>query len=107
MRKARPSLEQRRRIEELLAVLPMGSRPLSAEELRQLRAVIVLERLRTPETWQALKSVVKEPQSAIDAPGASGPGVPALMLHLGRREQHAEAAAVRAPASGRVPDAPR
>jgi hypothetical protein len=64
MLKARPSLEQRRHIEELLAVLPVESRPPSAEELRQLRAVIVLERIGTPEARRVLEAVAKGPQSA-------------------------------------------
>src|SRR5262245_7450144 len=42
---AKPSLEQRRRIEPLLAALAETPQSLSADDLRQLRALIVLERI--------------------------------------------------------------
>jgi RNA polymerase sigma factor (sigma-70 family) len=61
---AKPSLEQRRRIEELLAALPIVPRPPSMEELRQLRALIVLERIGSPEARRMLEEVAKGPQSA-------------------------------------------
>jgi hypothetical protein len=61
---AKASLEQRRRIEELLAAL-QGTPPQStAEELRQLRALIVLERIGTPEARRLLEDVAKGPPSA-------------------------------------------
>jgi WD40 repeat protein len=58
---AKPSLEQRRRIEELLAAAPPPPTP---EELRQLRALIVLERIGTPEARRLLEEVAKGPPSA-------------------------------------------
>jgi RNA polymerase sigma factor (sigma-70 family) len=61
--KARPSLEQRRRIEELIAALPVVSH-LSPEELRQLRALIVLECIGTPEARRLLEEAAKGPSSA-------------------------------------------
>jgi hypothetical protein len=61
--KKRPSAELRRRAEELLGRLkPDG--PLSAEELRQLRAVEVLEGVGTPEAKKLLEELAK------GAPGA-------------------------------------
>jgi hypothetical protein len=60
---AKPSLEQRRRIEELLAALREPSPP-TAEELRQLRALIVLERIGTPDARWLLEEVAKGPESA-------------------------------------------
>ncbi len=62
--RAKPSLEQQRRIEELLSALPETPPPPSAEELRQLRALIVLERIGTPEARRVLEDVAKGPQSA-------------------------------------------
>jgi RNA polymerase sigma factor (sigma-70 family) len=62
--KAKPSLEQRRRIEELLAVLPIDSQSLSTEDLRQLRALIVLERIGSPEARRVLEEAAKGPESA-------------------------------------------
>jgi WD40 repeat protein len=62
--KAKPSLEQRRRIEELLAALPAVPPPPSVEELRQLRALIVLEYFRTPEARRLLEDVAKGQESA-------------------------------------------
>src|SRR5262249_21668088 len=61
---ARPSLEQRRRIEPLLAALVATSQALSAEDLRQLRALIVLERIGLPEARRLLENVAKGPESA-------------------------------------------
>ncbi len=58
---AKPSLEQRRRIEELLVAAPPPPTP---EELRQLRALIVLERIGTPEARRLLEEVAKGPPSA-------------------------------------------
>jgi hypothetical protein len=60
--KADPPLEQRRRIEELLAAL--REPPPTQEELRQLRAVIVLERIGTPPARQLLDEVARGPESA-------------------------------------------
>ena len=59
--KAKPSLEQRRRIEELLAAALPAPTP---EELRQLRALIVLERIGTPEARHLLEEAAKGPPSA-------------------------------------------
>jgi RNA polymerase sigma factor (sigma-70 family) len=59
-----PSPEQRRRIQELLAALQGESSPPTAEELRQLRALIVLERIGTPEARRLLENVAKGTQSA-------------------------------------------
>jgi hypothetical protein len=57
----KPSLEQRRRIEDLLAAAPP---PPASEELRQLRALIALGRIGTPEARRLLEEVAKGPQSA-------------------------------------------
>jgi hypothetical protein len=57
----KPSLEQRRRIQELLAAAP---HPPTPEELQQLRALIVLERIGTPEARRLLENVAKGPPSA-------------------------------------------
>jgi WD40 repeat protein len=62
--KAKPSLEQRRRIEELLAALPVVPPPPTRDELRQLRALIVLERIGSPEARRLLEEPAKGPQSA-------------------------------------------
>ncbi|HEY7425513.1 MAG TPA: sigma-70 family RNA polymerase sigma factor [Gemmataceae bacterium] len=61
---AKPSLEQRRRIESLLAALAETPQSLSAEDLRQLRAVIVLERIDSPEARRLLEDVATGPESA-------------------------------------------
>jgi hypothetical protein len=61
----KPSAEQRRRIEEVLAALPPAPQPPSAEELRQLRALIVLERIGSPEARRLLEEVAKGPESAL------------------------------------------
>jgi RNA polymerase sigma factor (sigma-70 family) len=62
--RAKPSLEQRRRIEPLLAALAEMPQVLSAEQLRQLRAVIVLERIGSPEARRLLEDAAKGPESA-------------------------------------------
>jgi RNA polymerase sigma factor (sigma-70 family) len=59
--KAKPSLEQRRRIEALLTAAPSPPTP---DELRQLRALIVLERIGTREARRLLEDVAKGPPSA-------------------------------------------
>jgi hypothetical protein len=61
---AKPSLEQRRRIEELLAALPVATSPPTPEELRQLRALIVLQLIGTPEARRLLEEAAKGPPSA-------------------------------------------
>jgi RNA polymerase sigma factor (sigma-70 family) len=62
--KAKPSLEQRRRIEPILTALTETPEKLSAENLRQLRALIVLKRIGTPEARRMLENVAKGPESA-------------------------------------------
>ncbi len=62
--KAKPSLEQRKRIEPLLATLAEKPEKLSGEDLRQMRALIVLERIGTPEARRLLEEVAKGPPSA-------------------------------------------
>jgi hypothetical protein len=59
----RPSAEMRRRLDDLLARLNPG-RSLSADELRQVRAVEVLEGAATPESRAVLRELAK------GAPGA-------------------------------------
>ncbi|HEY7423020.1 MAG TPA: hypothetical protein VH682_02145, partial [Gemmataceae bacterium] len=61
---AKPSLEMKRRIESLLATLTETPQALSAEQLRQLRALIVLERIGSPEARRVLEEVAKGPESA-------------------------------------------
>lgn len=61
--KAKPSLEQRRRLEVLLAALPVAPSK-TPEGLRQLRALIVLERIVAPEARQLLQEVAQGPPSA-------------------------------------------
>jgi RNA polymerase sigma factor (sigma-70 family) len=61
---AKPSLEQKRRIEELLAELAIVPSPPTPEELRQLRAAIVLEHLHSPEASRLLVELTKGPDSA-------------------------------------------
>ncbi len=53
---ASPSLEKRRRLEELLNNL---EKPPSGERLRHLRALAVLERIGTPEAQQVLKTLAQ------------------------------------------------
>lgn len=62
--KARPSLEMKRRIESLLAELVKNPPSLTAEDLRQLRALIILERIATPEARRVVEEVAKGPESA-------------------------------------------
>ena len=59
----KPSLEQKRHIEGLLAELVIPPPP-APEELRQLRAVIVLERIASPVARRVLEEVAKGPPSA-------------------------------------------
>jgi hypothetical protein len=60
----RPSLEQKRRVEELLAALPVPTSPPPPDELRQLRALVVLERIGSPEARRILAEMAKGPESA-------------------------------------------
>lgn len=62
--KAKPSLEQRKRIEPLLTALAEKPEKLSPEDLRQMRALIVLEHIGTPEARRILEEVAKGPSSA-------------------------------------------
>jgi RNA polymerase sigma factor (sigma-70 family) len=62
--RAKPSPEQRRRIEAVLAALPPAPQPPSAAELRQLRALIVLERIGSREARRLLEEVAKGPGAA-------------------------------------------
>jgi RNA polymerase sigma factor (sigma-70 family) len=55
---ANPSLEQRRRIEEVLAAVGLPQPP-SGEPLRHLWAVAVLERIGSPEARQALQALAR------------------------------------------------
>jgi RNA polymerase sigma factor (sigma-70 family) len=61
---AKPSLEMKRRIEPILAALSETMPKPSPENLRQLRALIVLERIGTPEARRLLEDVAKGPESA-------------------------------------------
>ena len=61
--KEKPSLEQKRRIEAILATLTEAQPP-PADDLRQLRALIVLERINTPEARRIMEEVAKGPESA-------------------------------------------
>jgi HEAT repeat protein len=54
--KAKPTLEQRRRIEQLLSAIPMLQPP---EQLRGLRAIEVLEHIGTPEAQDVLTTLGK------------------------------------------------
>ncbi len=60
---AKLSLEQRRRIESILGAMSEPEKP-APEELRQLRALIVLERIGTPEARRLLEEAAKGPPSA-------------------------------------------
>jgi RNA polymerase sigma factor (sigma-70 family) len=62
--RAGPTLEPRRRIERLLSALVKLPQPLSADDLRQLRALIVLEQIGSPEARRLLQEVAKGPDSA-------------------------------------------
>jgi hypothetical protein len=61
---SKPSPEKRRRIEELLAAFQRAPSPPAPQELRQLRALIVLERIGTPEAQRLLEDVAKGPESS-------------------------------------------
>jgi RNA polymerase sigma factor (sigma-70 family) len=61
---ANPSLEMRRRIEDLLAALQAAPSLPTAEELRHLRALVVLECIGTPEARRLLEQVATGPESA-------------------------------------------
>jgi RNA polymerase sigma factor (sigma-70 family) len=60
---ARPSVEQSKRIGKLLADLRMPS-PLTAKELRELRAVTVLERIASAEARRLLGDLAKGVEAA-------------------------------------------
>ncbi len=62
--RARPSLEPTRRIERLLAALTRLPQPLTPEELRQLRGLIVLEHIGSAEARRVLEAAAKGPDSA-------------------------------------------
>jgi RNA polymerase sigma factor (sigma-70 family) len=62
--RAGPTLEPRRRIERLLAGVVKLPQPLSPEDLRQLRALIVLEQIGSPEARRMLQEAAKGPESA-------------------------------------------
>jgi WD40 repeat protein len=62
--RARPTLEPRRRIERLLAALAKVPQPLSLEDLRQLRGLIVLRHIGSAEARRVLEAVAKGPESA-------------------------------------------
>jgi hypothetical protein len=62
--RAAPTLEPRRRIERLLAALAKLAQPLTAQDLRQLRGLIVLERIGSQEARRALEALAKGPESA-------------------------------------------
>jgi RNA polymerase sigma factor (sigma-70 family) len=62
--RAKPALEPRRRIERLLAALAKVPQPLSQEDLRHLRGLIVLEQIGSPEARRVLEAVAKGPESA-------------------------------------------
>ncbi len=61
---AKPSPEKRRRIEELLAAFQNLPSPPRPDESRQLRALIVLERIGTAEARHLLEDVAKGPESS-------------------------------------------
>ena len=61
--KAQPTLESRRRIEALLAVLESHA-PLAGERLRAQRAVHVLERIGTADAREILERLSRGVQSA-------------------------------------------
>jgi WD40 repeat protein len=58
------TLEPKRRIEGLLAELVKAPQPLAAEDLRQLRGLVVLERVGTAEARRVLEAVARGPESA-------------------------------------------
>jgi WD40 repeat protein len=57
--KQAPSLETRRRIERLLAAMPLALPPMQPEELRQVRAVQALELIGTAEARAVLQGLAK------------------------------------------------
>jgi hypothetical protein len=59
--KAKPTGEQRRRIEQLLSSIQTVHSP---DQLRALRAVEVLEHIGSPEAREILQSLAKGPQTA-------------------------------------------
>lgn len=59
-----PSAEQRKRIEGLLETLASPGRVVSAEELRELRAVASLERITSPAARRLLEELAKGAQAA-------------------------------------------
>jgi RNA polymerase sigma factor (sigma-70 family) len=62
--RAQPSLEQRKRIESVLAALKEAPQPPAPEELRPLRAIVVLERIGSPEARRVLEELARGPKSA-------------------------------------------
>jgi RNA polymerase sigma factor (sigma-70 family) len=62
--RAKPSLEPGRRIERILAALVKLPQPLTPEDLRKLRALVVLEYIGSPEARQLLQTVAIGPESA-------------------------------------------
>jgi RNA polymerase sigma factor (sigma-70 family) len=62
--RARPSLEQRKRVESELTALKETREPPAPDELRQLRAIVVLERIGSPDARRVLEALTKGPQSA-------------------------------------------
>ncbi len=56
-RRSRPTLEQRRRIDEILTA--RAASPMAPEDLRSLRAVAVLERIGSPEAQAVLSRLAK------------------------------------------------
>jgi hypothetical protein len=61
--KAKPSLEKKRRLEALLAALTPGG-PLMGEPLRGVRAVQVLERIKSSEARKHLEALAGGLESA-------------------------------------------
>jgi hypothetical protein len=59
-----PSAEQRRQVEELLAALARPGRVPTTHELRELRAVAVLERLGSPEAGRMLEELAQGVKAA-------------------------------------------
>jgi RNA polymerase sigma factor (sigma-70 family) len=62
--RARPSLEPARRIEKLLLGMVKLPQPLTAEDQRSLRALIVLEHIGSAEARRVLQTVANGPESA-------------------------------------------